>query len=341
MLLPPGASAQSSTVVVADLMFYGDDTEFSNPFRDGDTLFGNWGRVYADVTLNEAVSVQGGVFGNYRYGDFARVGQVRPVLSLTLRHGPSALVFGTYDTVARREGPGPDLTGPHGLLPVLQVETLAFTRPWEAGLAWRVDAPRLRHEAWIDWQALNSPERREKFDVGVNGRYRAAGPWHVLYQAHVVHHGGQRFASGPVSDSVAGALGAAHDGPVRGLRRLAVEGWIVGARTTADRELDDTVSGRGWLARVAGARAGWRAHALAFRGRRVVTEEGDPNYLSMKQGGERVTAVRDYAEAGLTRTFHPSRETEFETSFRWHRVERYYDYSFRLLARVGLRWTVR
>jgi hypothetical protein len=334
---PPGAVAQSAAIA-ADLMFYGDDTEFSNPFRDGDTLFGNWGRVVADLTLNDTVSVQGGVFGNYRYGDFARVGQLRPVLSLTLARGPSRVVFGTLETVARRDGPGPDITSPHGLLPAFQVETLAFTRPWEAGLQWVVDSTRVRQDAWINWQALNTPEHREKFDVGVDGRLRVTGPWRLLYQTHVVHHGGQRYASGPVSDSVAGAIGAAFDGPLGGLDRVVLEGWGVASRYTADREVGETLDGHAMFLRAAAERSGWRGHVIVWRGWSVFVEEGDPNYQSVRQDGTLMTSVRDYAEAGATRTFRPSAETEFEVSARWHRVEQDYDYSFRLLARARLRW---
>ena len=64
----------------------------------------------------------------------------------------------------------PDLGGPHGLLPPLQVETLAFTRPNEGGIQWQVASDRLDQDAWINWQRLNTEEHRERFDAGVRGR---------------------------------------------------------------------------------------------------------------------------------------------------------------------------
>ena len=43
----------------------------------------------------------------------------------------------TLDTAgATSSGIGPDRTSLHGLLPPLQVETLAFLRPYEAGVQW-------------------------------------------------------------------------------------------------------------------------------------------------------------------------------------------------------------
>ena len=60
--------------------------------------------------------------------------------------GASTFTMGTLDTVPRDGRPAPDLTGPHGLLPPLQVETLAFTRPYEAGLQWQVGSRRLEQD---------------------------------------------------------------------------------------------------------------------------------------------------------------------------------------------------
>ena len=44
-------------------------------------------------------------------------------------------VFGTLPGPHVGDPPGPDRTGPHGLLPPIQRETLAFDRPYEAGPA--------------------------------------------------------------------------------------------------------------------------------------------------------------------------------------------------------------
>ena len=151
------AAAQQQATVVADVAIYGDNTEFFNPFRDGETLLGAAGTVGVDLELTDQATLRGGLFLNHRYGSARFAEQWRPVISLTIESGPSRFVFGTLDTVPHDFAAAPDLGGPHGLLPPLQVETLAFTRPYEGGLQWQVAAERFAQDAWVDWQR---PEHR-------------------------------------------------------------------------------------------------------------------------------------------------------------------------------------
>ena len=65
-------------------------------------------------------------------------------------------------------------------------------------------------------------------------------------------------------------------------------------------------------------------------------DKGDPNYLSLRRDVSRYRGTRDYAEVGLTRTFRPAIGVLVEASGRLHRVERHYEYSFRILARASL-----
>ena len=48
--------------------FYGDNTEFRNPFREGETIFGAAVRVTAELALNDRVTVSAGGFANQRFG---------------------------------------------------------------------------------------------------------------------------------------------------------------------------------------------------------------------------------------------------------------------------------
>jgi hypothetical protein len=341
-MLAGRALAQDAVTFHADLTFYGDNTEFSNPFRDGDTLLGNWGRLSVDVQLNSRVRVRGGLSGNWRYGDIRRVGQLSPILAVVIGDARQRFVFGTLETVRRDDGSGPDLAGPHGLLPPLQVETLAFTRPFEAGLQWLVDVPRVKQSAWIHWQRLNTPRQRERFDAGVSGRLALARGFGVPYAWHVVHRGGQRFAAGPVTDSHAGGAGASWIGAVGALDQLVIETVGVASDYVPDREdPDSSLAGRGLFTRVAAREGPWRAHAIAWRAQDFVKEEGDPNYQALRQDGTRFRNIRDYAEAGLTRVFRPAPAVEFEASARLHRVEHDWAYSYRLFARVPLAWRVK
>jgi hypothetical protein len=224
------------------------------------------------------------------------------------------------------EPQGPDRTGPHGLLPALQRETLAFERPYEAGFQWKFAGQSVTHDAWINWQRLNTPAHRERFDVGVAGEARVT-PWLAIpFQGHIVHEGGQLFASGPVADSTAMASGATFRAERRGLT-LTVDTIGVITRYVPDRDAADRyVEGSGVFARAGVERHGWRGHAIIWRSEDFVKVEGDANYQSPR-----------YAEAGLSYTFRPAGEALVETSARLHRIGSDLEYSFRVLGVVRLR----
>ena len=338
-LLSSTAEAQTYAAG-ADLFFYGDNTEFANPFRSGDTTLGVSGRVFLDVRVNDTVTVRGGLFGLGRFGAHEALEHAEPAVALRLSRGSSQFVFGSLDTVASHEAVGgPDLETPHRLLPPLQEETLAFTRGQEMGLQWTLDASRLDHDAWINWQRLNTETHRERFDAGYRSVITLAEQWQLHGQWHVVHEGGQRFPVGAVSDSQAGALGVAwsHHPSHRGLR-LSVESHVVGTRDEPDRaDLSAPESGIAIFTRAAVERAPWRTHLIVWRGRDVAKAEGDPNYLSRRRDGTMFRNVRDYAEWGLTRHFRPAPEVHMFAAVRIHRVESHYEYSYRVVARVRLR----
>jgi hypothetical protein len=63
--------------------------------------------------------------------------------------------------------------------------------------------------------------------------------------------------------------------------------------------------------------------------------------LSLRRDGRTYGGIRDYAEAGLTRTFAPADRVLLEASGRIHRVEKDYGYSYRVLATVNVDWRLR
>ena len=324
----------------AEVMFYGDNTEFRNPFREGETIFGAAIRPSAEVALNPRVTVSLGAVTNHRFGGERAFELARPLATVTFRGSSHTFVMGTLPW--RRSGAGgPDLHGLHGLIPPIQRETLRFERPYEAGLQWRVEANRLEHDAWINWQRLNTSEHRERFDAGLSARLWPRRLLAPAVQLHVVHEGGQLFAAGPVADSVAAAAGAVLSRNVRGVD-LAIEGHAAVSRYVPDREMAAaTRHGAGFFARAALSRAGWRGHLLFWRGDDFIKEEGDANYQSRRRDGTHYRGVRDYAETGLARTFLPASALSFEVSGRLHRVERHYEYSYRLLCTARLEWLIR
>ena len=341
-LLPSSALAQEGLAIRSNFLFYGDDTEFHNPFREGETIFGAAIRVFADIDLDRSVTVSAGAFGNQRFGSEDAFELVRPVLSLTVRGKRSSFALGTLAAVSSDVPPGPDRNGPHELLPPLQRETLAFDRPYEPGLAWTFEGARLRHHFWLEWQRLNTPQHRERFDGGVRASYQVTPHVAVPAQLHIVHEGGQLHQSGPVADSGAVATGIAVSGTIRQRYRATVELFGVGSRYVPDRSRPDlSRDGGGFFGRVAAGRAGWRGHIIFWRGRDFIKDEGDPNYLSLARSGDRYRGTRDYSEAGLTRRFTLARTAVLDVSGRLHRVERHYEYSFRFLSVVSAFWKVR
>jgi hypothetical protein len=161
------AGAQEKVTLRSDLLLYGDNTEFRNPFREGETIFGAAARVFADIELNPRVRVSLGAFGNQRFGSENAFERARPVISLTVVGRRSSFVFGTFPALPVTAPAGPDRGGPHALLPPLQRETLSFDRPYEAGLQWRFARARLRHDVWLEWQRVNTPEHRERTATAV------------------------------------------------------------------------------------------------------------------------------------------------------------------------------
>jgi hypothetical protein len=332
-------SARAQTYTAgADVFFYGDNTEFTNPFRSGDTTLGVSGRLFIDAALNDGVTLRGGFFGLGRFGAHEFLEHAEPSIALQLSRGASRFIFGSLETVSsRHDVAGPDEETPHRLLPPIQEETLTFTRGQEMGLQWLVASSTIEHDAWINWQRLNTPEHRERFDAGYRAAIALPAALSLHGQWHVVHEGGQRFGNGAVSDSQAGALGlqwrrllAAGD--------LSLESHLVATRHVPDREDDSlTQAGLGLFARAAVRRGAWRTHVIVWRSRDTLKSEGDANYLALRRDGRMDRKVRDYGEFGITRHDRPAEGLHLLTAFRVHRVDARYEYSYRIVARVRLR----
>ena len=341
-MVPAQLHAQERITLAADLLFYGDNTEFRNPFREGETILGTAGWLTASIDVNDRVNVALGVFGNQRFGSADAFELVRPIATLTVKGGGSAFRFGTLPAADRTMTDPAAGSGKHGLLPPLQRETLAFERPYEAGLQWTIDRARVHHDAWLSWQRLNTPEHRERLDAGVAGGVAAARTVSIPYQLHVVHEGGQLYSAGPVADSVAAAAGVRVTAAAGGLDAAAIEVYGLVSRYVPDRQTPErSRDGAAFLGRASAERAGWKGHLLFWRGDDFVKEEGDGNYQSLRRDGRYYRGVRDYAEAGIARTFQPAPGVSVGAAFRFHRVEAHYEYSYRIVGAVRLGVRVR
>ena len=337
LAIVPRCDAQTPVDLHLDSAIYVDNAEFDGPFRSGETILGSFQMLFFDIAPAKRTVLRVGVFGLERAGSASAVDHVLPIVALRWGNGRHRFVVGTIDSADRRHLRGPDRETPHGLLPALAVETLWFTRAYEAGAQWFVDAGRHQQDAWFDYQMENTPEHREKFDVGAVGRAHLAGPLALGYQFHVVHHGGQQFNSGPVSDSYALGPGVILEGPVGSLKAVSLELYGLAAYDRRDRtDPSGAVRGKAAFLRVTVQTPLWRAHAIAWRGDNFNHEDGDPNYLSRFPDGSPFRRVRDYSEAGLARLFPLASGLDFEGSLRLHHVESRFSYSYRLLAIVHL-----
>jgi hypothetical protein len=336
------AAAQQHVTAGADVLLYGDNTEFRNPFREGETIFGSAARVYSDVELNPRVKLSLGVIGNERFGGDRAFEQVRPIVALTVTGTRSSFVFGAFPARPVDAPLGPDRMGPHRLLPPLQRETLAFERPYEPGLRWMFRSAILEHEMWLEWQRLNTPEHRERFDAGMNAALWPGDVVSLPVQLHVVHQGGQLFASGAVADSVAAAFGLRLERRIAAGALGSLETYGLVSRYVPDRaEPDLSRDGVAFLGRGAVTRSGWRVHLLAWRGRNFIKDEADANYLSIRRDGVRYHGTRDYAEIGAARRFRLAPSASLEVSARYHRIERFYEYSYRVTSTINVTGRIR
>lgn len=330
----PTVSAQTYTTA-ADLLFYGDNTEFTNPFRRGETVLGVSGRVFVEVALNETVKIRGGLFGAGRFGSHEFLEHGEPMIALEVSRGVSRFVFGSLETVtARHDVVGPDRETLHQLLPPLQQETLTFSRGQEMGLQWLVAGHSLDHDAWLNWQRLNTSAHRERFDAGYRAGVRLHPTTALQGQWHLVHEGGQQFGNGAVSDSQGFALGLEWS-RTAGQARVTLDGHAVVTRHVPDRARPAlTEAGLGLFARGAIDQGPWRTHLIVWRSRDTLKAEGDPNYLAARLDLTMFRKVRDYGELGLTRHFRPAPRLHIFAAARLHRIESRYEYSYRIVGRV-------
>jgi hypothetical protein len=145
-----------------------------------------------------------------------------------------------------------------------------------------------------------------------------------------------------VTDSIAAAAGVILRGPVARVDNAALELMAAGSRVVPDRsDLQRIRNGAGFFGRASVEDSGWRVHLIFWRGQTYITEEGDANYLSRRRDGTIYRGTRDYAEAGVTRMFNPAPDLTIAVAARMHRVERHYEYSYRISAAAALQWPFR
>jgi len=195
------AAAQRSVDWDNRFMFYSDNTEFFNPYREGATWIG--GRLWTELALGVTpnVEVRAGVTANHLAGDVT-FSETRPLISLRYHTATSTGVIGTLITEER-----------HGLLEPFQVQQLDILAPIEYGTQWIEQHDRWKGEYYLNWRKLNTITQREQFDMGLL-LHADPLPWlRASAQGLWVHRGGQLYSGGETTanNMVMGIGLTAHD----------------------------------------------------------------------------------------------------------------------------------
>ena len=105
-------AAQPPIALKIDAVFFGDDSELSNPFRVGESILGSNQRIIAEIEAGDHAALQFGVYALERAGSHSAIDRALPVVSLRLHSPTQHFTLGTLST--GRTDFGPDRTTPHG-----------------------------------------------------------------------------------------------------------------------------------------------------------------------------------------------------------------------------------
>lgn len=333
-LLLVSATAQAWDVTWMNrFFFYGDNTEFFEPYRTGETLLGQQGKSYFEAALGPRVFLQAGLFGDFRSTSAVDpVLDLKPILSFQYREGGTRLILGTLETKDR-----------HGFLEPLAVTTLDITRPVEYGFQWIEEDPGFQCDLFLDWHQLNTPTQPEEFDYGGVVREPLGEPFAFEQQFHGFHMGGQLYYLA-VYNNWTSALGARGKLPgFLGTTRLSVFGVLSGLLEGGNT--NQTQGGGGGYAKLQVAPDDrLEFFGIGWVGKDLYSQEGDANYASYSSSDSStldqlhpfVKSERTYFEIGAQRDFPLDGGASFRAEFRVHFIDDASAYSYRLQASVPL-----
>ncbi len=303
--------------------FYGDNTEFFEPYRLRETILGQQGKSWFEAQVGEEAFLSVGVFADYRSIEDPTM-TVKPILSFEHREGGTQLIMGTLQTVNR-----------HGFLEPLEVTTLEFTRPIEYGFQWLQTDPNFHGDFFLNWQLLNTPGVPETFDYGGVAKFWPDNPLSVEFQYHGYHEGGKLYYV-TVYNNYVPALGLRFKTPLGSLGELRLAAFGIMSGTLGDVfNLNDIQWGGGGYFREALAPGnGWEFFAIEWKANSFLSQEGDYNYNSYSQYQDYYQADRTYEEAGIKKVFPMEGDSSFAAEARVHLIDDFWAYSFRFAVYV-------
>jgi hypothetical protein len=307
----------------SEFTFYGDNTEFFEPFRLRQTLLGQQFRSYLDLETGERTRVWAGLFADHPSALLNSSVNVLPILSFVYHQDDSQGTFGTLQPVDR-----------HGLMEPMEVTTLEITRPLEYGIQWVQSGAALKTDLFLDWQVLLTPSSREIFDYGGSVRLSCFPFLEFDGQSHCYHVGGVTYP-GAVRNNYTGGLGLTLKSslPLLGDSSLAFLGF--GSKDIDRTAYPGPVNGGGlfWKGTLSPVKD-LQLFGIVWIGKDFMSEEGDSNYNSFGYDGVHYLSDRHYEETGIQ--WKPTLENgiTFDLELRSHWVEDSWAHSFRVLAQV-------
>jgi hypothetical protein len=283
----------SSHTFLNNLEYVGEVDRYSTVITNnatGETIFLGEGQTFFGEHLaleffhhrDNFLSYRFGVLGTRFYGDEDDFHKILPLITFeyVVPRGTYPARLGSFFPETKAEDHkfylffGSILNGPRRkLIEPLYDDALFYYRPVEHGLALGQKGHFWAYDIWINWQRLNTPFHRERFDIGIVSEVGAkAFQW--KFQWHYVHEGGQLYHPGPVKDNFAWAFGPefvwkkfrflligcyAYDIPDRGNPDLFSDGW----------GLQSQIAFNGKKAKV---------FVESWLGKDFLTAEGDPFY---------------------------------------------------------------
>lgn len=316
-----------------DFTFYGDNTEFFEPFRTRETILGQQGKSWLQVQLGTYNSILVGAMGDFRSDEDPTITGY-PILAFEYRRGGTSLVMGSLET-----DPVTNFLEPvkgtlqsyyrHGFLEPLQVTTLEFTRPVEYGIQWMENDPVYYQDLYLNWQLLNTPGVPETMDYGGSLAEKIDDHLSFEQQMHGYHQGGKLYFVDLYNNWVP-AVGFRWKVPVGSLGDFQIEGFGIASATLGNDNLANAAWGGGGYVRPSLFPGdGWEIFGIAWRARDFYSQEGDSNYNSTSPSGYYL-ADRFYAELGAHKSFPIEGDSTFVAELRSHWIEQYWAYSFRL-----------
>ena len=305
-----------------DLTFYGDNTEFFEPYRIRETLLGQQFKTFLKVDAGTDTAFWAGLFADHRAAQQTGF-PVLPILSFVYHTKTSRGILGTLETVNR-----------HGLIEPMEVTTLELTRPIEYGLQWIQKDDFIRLDSFLDWQQLLAPGQSELFDYGGSAILPLLGDVALEGQLHGYHSGGAQF-NVPVWNNLAAGLGIKLQSDPETLGKNFLEIYGLTSKTTNLTGYPGPAQGFGLY--VKGSFSpdnAWEFFGLYWMGRDYYSKEGDSNYDSVGTDGAYYQSTRHYEELGVRRDVAIEGDVHFDFEFRSHWIEDSWANSLRLLATV-------